>query len=249
MNNLRPLNYSSIRLGNTRLQVDKNNNVDLWVDGEHFMGLTTNTFWQAKEFELENSLAYGTCVTTGLGLGLVQLQMMKNPKVDHVIVYEKSQDVIDIFRSFIAQTDIDISKLTILQQDADSVENITVDCIFLDHFSDPHPENIIPKVQRFCKSNHAHKVWYWPAAYHFLMYIGQKNLNINLDSYARWRQDLNLLFMSELDLSHIDDIKSLSNLYKTDTKQYIYGETLNNLDKKREIMHIIQKNRDTKSST
>lgn len=249
MNNLQPLAYSSTRIGNACLRVDKNNNVDLWVDGEHFMGLTTNTFWQAREFELENSLAYGTCVTTGLGLGLVQLQLIKNPKVEHVIVYEKSKDVIEIFKSFIVQTDIDISKLSLLHQDADCVKNITVDCIFLDHFPEPHPENIIPKVQKFCKSNHAHNVWYWPAAYHFLVYAGQKNLDINLNSYYQWRQDLNLLFMADLNLSHMDNIKSLSNLYKTDTKSYIYGETLNNLDIKREIMQVIKKNRDAKSST
>ena len=75
-------------------------------------------------------LAHGRVLCTGLGLGLVPLLIAEADNVDHVWVVENDPDVISAF--FVQG--FDLSKITILECDADEVQGV-FDFIALDHYN------------------------------------------------------------------------------------------------------------------
>lgn len=214
MNNIEPpLKYYSHSVGNTELIVD-NNNISLYENGQSWMGLDLNTKWQANEFVFELSEATGVCVTTGLGLGVIQTLLVQNANVTKVIVFEKNKSVIDIFLYNIEKNNFDISKLEIINVDADNIQDIVCDCMFLDHFEHEPEHEIIDRVKKISKNNTFNLLWYWPCIKHFSVFCSTNTLEISNKSFDIWKTVNGFEKLpKELNSLQLNNIMNLRNEY------------------------------------
>lgn len=234
-----PLKYFATTVGKAKLTEVNKNNFDLTFDNTFWMGYESNC-WQAAEFAIELDNAYGKCVTTGLGLGIIQTLLSLNPKVTEVIVYERQQDIIDMFKIFAEHSNFDISKIKIICQNADDIVNIDCDCLFLDHFEPESQQEIIRKVKNVAEKNTAKFVWFWPAAQIYLEYIGRQNLKINKDSFCEWVTSLGIKsFPAELSDTSFDYIKQLKDVYINASPAM--GKVIDNLDSRNALLNIFKK--------
>lgn len=208
-----PLEYFEISKGKARL-VKQGDYYNLSHNNRKWMGYHTTNFWQAQEFVVELNLAYGVCVTTGLGLGIIQTLLCSNDKVSKVIVYEKNKDIIDIFYSIIEKNNFDISKIEIINQSADEMKNQICDCLFLDHFEGESETEILDRVSKIEANNTCNLLWYWPAGYHYITFLEKKRKKISLDSYIEWKNYTGLNFLpSIIEENVIENLKYIREVY------------------------------------
>jgi hypothetical protein len=186
-----PIEYFPLKIGNTELKKDKNL-FTLYDANQHWMNYDTLTNFQASEFFIELELGYGKCVTTGLGLGIIQTLLAEKNTVNEVVVYEKNADVIEMFRIFTKESNIDTSKIVIINEDANNIKNITCDCLFLDHFERETPVEIIETVKRIASENTIDLVWFWPAYHFYVDYCISMNKEIDTTSFLEWSSNLNI---------------------------------------------------------
>lgn len=210
-----PFEYVPIKIGRYRLSHDiKNQQFVLLENNFGWMAYDQTSHWQAKEFCIEVNLAKGVCITTGLGLGILQGLLCLKEEVSKVIVYEKSKEVIDIFYKIVEFNKFDISKLTIINQDADTLSQQQADFLFADHFEKEPRKSIIEKVKKLSLNNNFKTVWYWPAVNHFLRFSISKKLEFNQLSYSIWRSAVEIPNLPEqLDELHFSYINVLNDVY------------------------------------
>jgi hypothetical protein len=207
-----PLKYFSCSSDNTELIVNESN-ISLLENGQSWMGLNLMNKWQAYEFVFELSEAQGVCVTTGLGLGVIQTLLLQNPKVTKVIVYEKNQNVINIFLQLVEKNNFDISKLEIVNLDADSLNNVHCDCMFLDHFEHESDNEIVSRVKCISEKNTCKLLWYWPGVKHFTKFCISSNIILNNDSFYFWKESIGIKKLpnklTDLQLKHIRNVRDM----------------------------------------
>jgi hypothetical protein len=226
-----PLTYFSCKKGDAVLDV-KENLIRLTVKGEAWMGLDLNTNWQASEFAFELFEANGICVTTGLGLGVMQTLLCLNPNVTKVFAYEKSREVIDIFYMLVEKNNFDMSKLEIINLDADTIKNITCNCLFLDHFEKESEEEIIQRVRIISENNNCNLFWYWPAARQYSVFCAKQKLRISNDSYKLWKSFTEIKKLpNDLTDIQIKNILNLSNVYVNLAKNAFIHDVTNQRNK------------------
>lgn len=223
-----PLEYFSCTSGDTELIVNENH-ISLSENGQSWMGLSLTTKWQANEFIFELSEANGICITTGLGLGVVQTLLLKNPKVTKVVVYEKNKNVINIFHQLVSKNKFDISKLEIIHFNADNIQNVSCDCMFLDHFEQEPNNEIVDRVKNISEKNTCNLLWYWPGVKHFTTFCVSSSLPLNNSSFQIWKNltgiknlpneltDLQLNYITKVRTVYIDLFKGYQ---KTETENH-----------------------------
>jgi hypothetical protein len=237
-----PLQYFPINIGEAKLVKTAENSFDLYFQNELWMGYE-NTHWQAGEFVIELASAYGKCVTSGLGLGIIQTLLSLNPLVTEVVVYEKHQDIIDMFKVFASRSNFDTSKIKIICQDADTIKDISCDCLFLDHFEFESDEDIIRRVKNIAEYNTANFVWFWRAGHIYIEHTSLNNIEINNESFYKWSTSLEIKsFPVEVSLELIEELKML---YKTEAF-YSMGKVINNLDSRNTLLNIFKKGKNGK---
>ena len=184
-----PLKYFPIQVGDYNLVYNTQlNQFSLLEKNRSWMGYDENTFWQSTEFYVEINQAKGVCITTGLGLGILQAQLCLKKEVSKVIVYEKSNDVVEIFNEIVKFNDFDTSKLEIGIEDADTISNQTCNCLFADHFEHESESHILNVVKNLSYNNTADLVWYWPAGNHFVKYANKQNRPYDKETYELWKK-------------------------------------------------------------
>ena len=186
-----PITYFPLKVGDTELK-KITNGFSLHDSNQSWMGYNLENNWQACEFFIELELAYGKCVTSGLGLGIIQTLLAEKDNVTEVIVYEKNPDVIDMFRILTKKSNIDTSKIVIINEDANTIKNITCDCLFLDHFEHEPFSEIAETVKRIASQNTINLVWFWPAYRGFINYCIDMSKEINENSFSEWTLNLNI---------------------------------------------------------
>jgi hypothetical protein len=240
-----PLQYFPTTVGKAKLIENIKDEFNLIFENKVWMGYNASNGWQAGEFAIELNNAYGKCVTSGLGLGIIQTLLSLNPLVTEVVVYEKQQDIIDMFKIFAGNSNFDTSKIKIICQDADTMKDISCDCLFLDHFEFESDEEIIQKVANIAEYNTANFVWFWPAGNVYIKHTSQHNIEINNDSFYKWSTSLGIKsFPVELSLDHIKELKML---YKTKAV-FTMGKVINNLDNRNTLLSIFKKGKNGKIS-
>lgn len=228
-----PLTYYPMTVGDYTLShCDKGTSVSLKENHEGWMGYDYSNHWQAREFYIEIELAKGICVTTGLGLGILQTNLCLKEDVTKVIVYEKSSDVIDIFYKTVEKNNFDISKLEIKQSNANILEGEVCDCLFPDHFESEPDEHIVDTVRKISEQNEANLVWYWPAGFHFLKFIRRKTLSANIDSYNQWVDHTGIKNLPNItDNSLFEYFEVLRNIYQNDATSSKFNKELSEIEK------------------
>jgi len=183
-----PLKYFPIVVGDYSLHFDKyRNSFDLMEKNQRWLTYNQTKADKSCEFHVEMERAKGVCITTGLGLGILQAHLCLNQDVTKVIVYEKSPNVIEIFHRIVEFNEFDISKIEIRNEDANNIANQSCDCLFPDHFELESEEYIIDIVKRLSENNQADLVWYWPGAHHYISFAIRKELSITNDTYELWK--------------------------------------------------------------
>ena len=236
-----PLEYFDVAIGHTSLSVN-DNQVELTSNSVPWMGLDLVSQWQTNEFVLELSLAYGDCITTGLGLGIVQTMLALNPNVRNVRVFEKNRDVIEIFKIIAAKNNFDVSKIQIINADADKISNQTCDCLFLDHFENISDEEIISRVRNLANFNSSKLLWYWPAASHFVKYCLQHQLAIDEKSYVDWKHYIKIPHLpNQLTEKNLIDVRDLKKKYLTDAAESGLSLSILNLENRQHYKKFFKK--------
>lgn len=226
-----PLTYYPVKLNNTELVVE-DTRVGLYENGKNWMGLDLITNWQASEFVFELNQASGICITTGLGLGILQTLLCLNTHVTQVKVFEKNQSVIDIFLHQIKKNNFDISKLEIVNFDANDLRDSICDCLFLDHFEHEPENEIINCVKKISENNTCNLLWYWPCVRHFTLFCNRNRLKINNDSFLIWKDVIGVKNLpNNLTENQFALILNLSNYYRSKAKNNTSLEVINQRNK------------------
>lgn len=190
--------------------------VRLRTESGPWMGYDSINQWQLYDQIVEMEHARGRVVTTGLGIGLLQTYLVQKPEVDEVVVYESSQGVINIFNLLKSKSDIDFSKLKIVNRDANSMKDEVCDCLFLDHYELEPFRDIADNVSQISKNNTYNTLWFWPAIQVYIKTYGKK---LNCESFSRFvslvesQHNIKGLF-NNLDNTTLEYIKHLSTLYE-----------------------------------
>jgi hypothetical protein len=216
-----PLQYFPMTVGDYSLNFDKHKNIfGLHDKKQSWMGYDLNTHWQSTEFYIEIEKANGICITTGLGLGILQSHLCLKQNVTKVIVYEKSPDVIEMFHRIVEFNKFDISKIEIRNEDANNIVNQSCDCLFPDHFELENEEYIIGVVKKLSENNQAGLVWYWPAGNHFIKFAMRKNLSMTHDTYELWKNYTGIKHLpNNFDDNTILYLQELKNVYQRDAAE------------------------------
>lgn len=235
-----PLKYFPINIGDYSLLINKNNNyVTLREKNKSWMGYDQNNHWQANEFYFELNRSHGICITTGLGLGILQTNLCLKENVEKVIVYEKSAEVIEIFLKLIKFNNFDISKIEIKNLDANEMNNEICDCLFLDHFEGNTDEEILHSVKQLSFNNKFTTLWYWPAVYHFLKFSLKKNLPLSCKTYQMWKLEIDLKNLPNIDDEDLQYFQNLKEIYQTQIKgKSRLKDDLNNLDQRNNLLAL-----------
>lgn len=235
-----PLKYFPVSKGDYKLSYsEKYNEFILFEKNNAWMGYDQNSFWQSTEFYIEIEKAYGVCITTGLGLGILQTLLCLKDNVSKVIVYEKSKDVIEIFNEIVKFNNFDISKLEIRNENADLIQNQTCDCLFADHFANEPQDYMIKIVKDLSYNNTAQLVWYWPAGNHFIKFANTVNKPYNKDTYELWKKHTGIKNLPvEFDDTIYSYFTELQRLYSQDVKNgKLHEGVVNSLMRKNMLNH------------
>jgi hypothetical protein len=237
-----PLEYFPISVGDYKLSYDKKNNQYLLFEKDYsWMGYDQNSYWQSTEFYIELSKAKGVCITTGLGLGILQTSLTLKEDVTKIIVYEKSLDVIEIFHRLVKYNNFDISKIEIRHGDADNFSGQTCDCLFLDHFSSEPESHVVNVVRNLSYNNRANLVWYWPAGHHFIKFIIKNQIDITPDSYQLWKNYTKISNLPDtFEKIVFDYFVELKEIYKN-SKTGIFGGELFALEERNKLLKARKK--------
>lgn len=131
----------------------------LTVDGKQWMTYSPIDLSQEKEFASSVDLAYGKCVLSGLGLGILAEMLLKNPKVTSITVYEVSKEVIQL-NHMCGESH---KKIEVIHQSMRDVKDVECDCLLLDHYEHESDDYIIDDVSEISYNNNASCVWFWRA--------------------------------------------------------------------------------------
>lgn len=154
----------------------------LTIHGKQWMTYCPTRLTQEKEFASSVDLAYGKCVLSGLGLGILPGMLLENPKVTSVVVYEISKEVIELNRlcgeSF--------KKIEVIHQSMRDVKNIECDCLLLDHYEFESDDFIIDDVNDISFWNNASCVWFWRAEPMIQLFKDKSNTVDIEKAYEQW---------------------------------------------------------------
>jgi hypothetical protein len=218
-----PIKYFPVEVGKAELSYTLRG-FSLKYDGKEWMSLDPRTEIQAREqfFEIEH--ASGVCVTTGLGMGIVQTLLAMKSEVTEVIVYEKNQDMIDLFKILMKTSPIALDKIQIICKDADSLENITCDCLFMDHYEKESAAEIIERSREIAKRCNSTLTWFWPASKLYIKYVVENNREFDSESFSDWSKLININnFPTQINYSDIENFKEI--------KKHISERNMFNYDK------------------
>jgi|15BtaG_2_1085339.scaffolds.fasta_scaffold14052_2 hypothetical protein len=101
-------------------------------------------------------LAYGNCVLSGLGMGLLPTMLLEKREVEQVTVYEKNHEVIRL-NKLLGLSD----KINVIHKDIHDVRSVKCDTLLLDHYEHEPDDEIVESVASISSNNDAELVWFW----------------------------------------------------------------------------------------
>lgn len=165
-----------LTVGNARLCGSPGVGHHLSVNGQRWMFYRQKTKDHLQMFSTYD-LAYGDCIVTGLGTGVTANWLTANPRVNSILVVEKSKNVIQINKKLGL---LDNPRIQVINEDANELKNFSCDCLLLDHYEHESFQQITDNVRSVASQNKVRTVWFWP-----IEDIIQRNLRLEnpLDAY------------------------------------------------------------------
>jgi len=171
-----------ITIGNARLYKGDGNYYVLTVNGQIWLRYNCQYHTTVREFNSSYDIAYGHCVLSGLGLGILPTLLLHKPEVKSITVYEISEDVIKLNKivGF-----VDLNKITVVNKPIEEAKDIKCDCLLLDHYELQSEKYILDNVNTIASNINYDKIWFWKAEYFILLHYLNSGLNLN-ESYMQW---------------------------------------------------------------
>jgi hypothetical protein len=178
-----------ITIGNARLYKGEGHYYDLTVNGQRWFRYNYKYHTAVKEFNSSYDVAYGHCVLSGLGLGVLPALLLQKPEVKNITVYEINEDVVKLNKivGF-----VDLNKITVINKSIEEVNNIKCDCLLLDHYEFESENYILNNMKTITNNINYDKVWFWKAEYFILLNYLYGNSKLTLtESYLEWMAKYN----------------------------------------------------------
>ena len=108
--------------------------------------------------------AYGKVGIVGLGLGYSVQEIINNPRVDSIIVYELSNEIIDIYKNNF----MDNPKVTIIHGDAFKAQPEKFDTFFCDIYAYELSNKVVEDYKKFNELHEIEEYYFWGME-HFML--------------------------------------------------------------------------------
>lgn len=171
-----------ITVGSARLYKNDGNWYELTVNGNRWFRYDYKYQTTVRELNSSYDIAYGHCVLSGLGLGILPALLLQKPEVKSITVYEISEDVIKLNKII---GFVDLNKITVINKPIEEAGNIKCDCLLLDHYELESEKYIVNNMKTITNNINYDKIWFWKAEYFILLNYLTSNLNLN-ESYKQW---------------------------------------------------------------
>lgn len=181
-----PLAFFPIKFSNVEIKKEHDCHA-LYYKNTLYM---TDHFTDQIDLAIEVSYGYGKCITSGIGLGIKESMLALKPEVTEVICFEKNKEVIDLFYLIARYNNFNDHKIKIIHGDAENINGLDCDCLFLDHYSFEKANRIQGSVSRISYNNNSNIVWYWPAVRHYFSHIEEMNLPLTKETFYNWASGL-----------------------------------------------------------
>jgi hypothetical protein len=196
-----------ITVGSARLFNNAKQGSKLTVDGRRWM-IYNQSIKDHLHLFSSYELAYGNCILTGLGTGVLSNWLTINPRVTSITVFEISKDVIELNRQLGL---LDNPKIRVINSPAQQIENVECDCLLLDHYELESEESIIEDVKNVASKIKHKLLWFYPAERFINIQYRQDVKKSIVDVYQQWVKDNGLNNMPEF--SSEEQLKMFINLF------------------------------------
>lgn len=222
--------FYPVKVGNASCKEPAPGVFNLYVDNERWS--VHDYYFKALLYDsfIEIEKAYGDCITTGLGFGIIELCLASKPNVRKVTIFEKHQSVVDLFLTYADNAKVNLDKIEILVEDANEIKNQKSDCLILDHFESETFEDIVAGTRKLSKNNSQDFIYFWPATKEFCENSFKYKLPITTESFAAWGKSLNIKnFPPLIDDRLLKFMKIYANFDRQNIKNY-YQKKYTNKD-------------------
>lgn len=167
-----------------------------------------NIMISISPYEIQGSFeaikwAYGKVGIVGLGLGYVVQEILKKDDVEEVVVYEISEDIINLYRENFSKN----NKLRIIKGDAFKAKRESFNCFYSDIYQYKLTKNVVEDYIKFNKIHSIDEYSFWGME-HFLLSCAIEDLLMIYipENWIHMAQDL---FNRLSDHNKIDDFVRL----------------------------------------
>jgi hypothetical protein len=178
----------NIQIGDTKL-VYSNTSYILYVNDEQWFIYDPVRKIAVNQFASSYDFAYGDCVLSGLGFGVLANMLYNKPGVKSITIYEKNKNVIELNKVIGFNS---LKDVTIINQPIEEARNIKCDCLLLDHYELESDMQIYENVFKIAENVQTDLFWWWRAESSFYSFIKKNNLKGNnlQENYGLWRKSL-----------------------------------------------------------
>lgn len=174
----------------------------LTVGGKEWMSYDIKGHTQAFEFYSHYNLAKGHCICTGMGFGVRESWLLRNPDVTKVTVIEKNPEVIEYHEYNKSPF---LKHVEVINDDASTYKG-SCDTLLLDHYESSDPHEVLADASRIVQNIEHDTLWIWP-------------LEAIVTSARRRRLDRSnvKVFSDETFITRMEVYENLKQIYELDT--------------------------------
>lgn len=145
-------------------------------------------------------LAYGHCVLSGLGLGMLAKWLLEKPEIEKITVYEISKEIIEL--NYILHGKEFFDKIEIINDSINNAFNLECDCLLLDHFiydgknNEIFYEKYLKEIKNITNKNNFKLIWFFYVEELLREFAESKNISLNENNiknvYSEWLEKINI---------------------------------------------------------
>lgn len=220
--------FFPIKVGNARCKEPVPGVFNLYVDNHRWT--VYDYYFKTILYDcfIEIEKAHGNCITTGLGLGIIELCLANKPNVNKIRIFEKYQSVVDLFLTFAENAKLKLDKIEIIIEDANELKNQRSDCLLLDHFESETFEEIVSSARHLAQNNLQDFIYFWPATKEFCEQSVKNKLPILVESFTNWGESLDIKnFPPSVDNRLLKFMQVYANFDRQNIKNYYQKKYFN----------------------
>jgi len=156
--------YYLMRIPENHIAIE---NMYLNRNGNKYIIGTEESLWMTYNFDSEEEAlelyshyywAQGHCVCTGLGLGIRESWLLRNPKVTKITVVEKNASIIEFHKRYNPEL---LAKIEVIHDNAKNVK-MSCDTLLPDHWSKEGLDVMLNELDIISSNISCKTMWFWP---------------------------------------------------------------------------------------